>query len=552
MSNFAKTRPAEAQRPECKVLPDGRKRITRYFELPHGWTLTTKLNMPWGELDVGETPAEGWDGLRLVDAYSTDNPAHPISRARDTRALIVLVFEQIPETGELQVGRNTQRKLEDGRVALEAQFLQFSSDTFVPLTIGTTTAPGDPLAYLMTEDAPNDGCLHRITRTYVYEGTIETTLDTKQGGALLIQTIKSVKAVPATPLGYTLIGQPIQNPNGLPTYTYTFAKGLGTVLTRTALENNGKMIRHYATALGVAPTAPAPLIAPAVVPVETTIREADGYTIYESEWAEGKGVISIVQDVREDGLRLETWISLGTAYDASYMLPVGVLKRKDDEDITGGKRFVVTCIQSATGEAPDTGVVLTYHKEMKFLFPGRAKAFTTPVPAIAPDGTGFTAYAHDVYLDPPIEVDIDAIVEVSYQNTNVLGSLAYSRYNPDRWACVRSTWEGWDIAPHSRVQPLTGYRAVGSPINFTAGAQISSGGTVILTGVNTSCMDNRVYGTSSGKITVNGGPPAPDGNTYTLAASLSDGPAFTGLDGTTYYRKTVIRATIPTQTAMPV
>ncbi len=552
MSAFGRSNPAEAQKPECKVLPDGRKRITRYFDVPHSSLIPNLLNLPWGEVDEGETPFEGWSGLRLVDAFSTDNPAHPMTRARDTRPLIVLVFEQIPATGEIQVGHNTQKQLEDGRTALEAQFLQFASDPFVPLTIGTSTAPGDTAAFLMTEDAPNDGCLHRITRTYVYEGIVETNLETKQGGRLLIQTIKSVKTVPATPLGYTLIGQPTQNPLGLPVYTYTFAYGQGTVLTRTVTENNGKMIRHFITALGTAPAAPAPLIAPAVVAVETIIREADGYQIYESEWVEGKGVIRILQDQRLDGLRLESWVSLGTTYDASYMLPPGVLQKKEDEDIEGMKRFVVTCIQSAAGGDPLDGTVLTYAAVRRFLYPGRAKAFTTSIPAIAPDGTGFTAYAHEVFLDPPIDKDIDATVEVSYQLGTTLGTLAHARWNPDNWATIWAKYEGWDIAPKVHIQPLTGYRAVGSPVNFTAGPQISAGGTVILTGVNTTCMGNRVYGTSSGQVKVVGGPSAPDGNTYTLDAFLSEGPAFVALDGTAYFRKTVITATIPTQTAMPV
>lgn len=552
MRNFGHTRPAEAQKPECEVLPDGRKRITRYFDVPHGSQIPDLLNLPWGEIDTGETEFEGWSGLRLVGAKSIDAPAHPSSRARDTRPLIALIFEQIPETGEIQVGFNTQKQLEDGRTALEAQFLQFSSDTFVPQTIGASTAPGDASAFLMTEDAPNDGTLHRITRTYVHEGILETDLQTDQGGALLIQTIKSAVTVPATPSGFTLVGQPVQSPDGLPTYTYTYAKGLGTVLTRVSIENNGKLKRYFTTSLGVTPAAPAPTIGGTVVQVDSSTRQAKGYAIYDAEWAEGIGVIQIRQDQRLDGLRLESWVSLGQAYDPSFMLPPGVLQKKDEEEISGGKRFVVTCIQSADGDDPDDGVVQTYQARNKFLYPGRAKAFTTPIPAIAPDGTGFTAYAHEVFLDPPISVGIDATVQVSYQTSLTLGTLAHPRWNPDNWATIWSKWEGWDIAPHVHIQSLTGYRAVGSPVNFTAGPQISAGGTVILTGVNTTCMGNRVYGTSSGQVKVVGGPSAPDGLTLTLDAFLSEGPAFVGLDGTEYYRKTVIFATIPTQTALPV
>ncbi len=327
---------------------------------------------------------------------------------------------------------------------------------------------------------------------------------------------------------------------------------MGTVVTRISIENNGKLKRYFTTSLGVAPAAPAPTIGGTVVQVDSSTRQAKGYAIYDAEWAEGIGVIQIRQDQRLDGLRLESWVSLGQAYDADFMLPPGILQKKDEEEITGGKRFVVTCLQSAAGGDPTDGVVQTYQARSKFLYPGRAKAFTTPIPAIAPDGTGFTAYAHEVFIDPPISVGIDATVQISYQTSLTLGALAHPRWNPDNWATIWAKWEGWDIAPHVHIQALTGYRAVGSPVNFTAGPQISSGGTVILTGVNTTCMGNRVYGTSSGQVKVVGGPSAPDGLTLTLDAFLSEGPAFVGLDGTEYYRKTVIYATIPTQTALPV
>jgi hypothetical protein len=44
-----------------------------------------------------------------------------------------------------------------------------------------------------------------------------------------------------------------------------------------------------------------------------------------------------------------------------------------------------------------------------------------------------------------------------------------------------------------------------------------------------------------------GGPEDPVGNTYTIETPLLE-EAFTDIDGTQYYRKTIITATIPAQT----
>lgn len=466
-----------------------RRRITRVYDVINYVSMTpamlnSYLALPWGEADAtyptcllikqdvtGQGEGEG--------SFYAPNKNPPI---------LTRVFEQIPASAEIQVGNNTAKKLQDGRTAIEAEFLQFSSATPTPGTPGFTTAPGDANAYMMTESAPSDGTLRRITRTYVYAGTIATDLQTLLEGALLIQTITSVKTVPATPSGYTLIGQPIDSPNGLPTYTYKFAKGSGLVEKRIQL--------------------------------------------------------------RDGGLRLETWISLGNSFDSGTMQPPGILAVKDEENLDGYKRFTVTCTQKADGTDPTSGIVLTYGIKSPWKFPGRAKAYTTDFTAIAPDLSTYTAHARDVFLSPPVEILIDATVQVSYQTSAAIGSLTYPLWNPDTWATVQAFWEGWGATPRSLIQTHNEYRAVGSPVTFTAGATISSGGTVVLSGSNNSCMGERVYGLSTGSITVSGGPSAPDGNTYTLSVQLE--PAFQAEDGTQYYRRTVVYATIPTQTALPV
>ena len=70
-----------------------------------------------------------------------------------------------------------------------------------------------------------------------------------------------------------------------------------------------------------------------------------------------------------------------------------------------------------------------------------------------------------------------------------------------------------------------------------------------------SCLGELCYPTGTGtpySLAVKGGPANPEGNTYTLAAEIDPEPAFVAYDGTKYYRRTFVIATIPPQPALPV
>lgn len=605
-----------------EVLPDGRRRITRFVGVANKDRIPPELDLEYATLDEGDGQAEDdWKGLRLTNKKLTDDVPPP--GGKDSRPMLQLIYEQIDETEETPVGGTTERVLEDGRKAFELNYVQFSINAFVPGTVGTDTAPNDGSAFLMKVEGPDDGTVRRITRTYVYSGTIETDFQTKNNGALLIQTIKSVKTVPATPSGYTLIGQPVQAPGGLPVYSYTFAKGngevsreteyrlstdagttgmtvvtvaflsapgvssnpitppggystvkdshqdadghriwtgiyatgTGTVISGKEIKYNGKVVLYSATALNTAPAAPSATIGGTVTLISSETRNDrfhEGVLIYDYRWAEGLGVIDKRNQPRDGGLQLATWTSVGTTYDSGSMQPAGILMLKDMEETDGMEKYTVTCMQNSAGGDPTSGTALTYNPKARFTYPGRAKAFKTDFTAIAPDASTFTAHAYDVFLSAPQTVWVDATVDVTYQSSGSIGSLPHTLWNPDSWATIRAIWESWDVRPRSIVRQHYGYRAVGtSPLTFTASAAISGGGTVNISGVDVSCMGERVYGLSSGSISVDGGPVAPDGNSYIIAEPRIE-PAFVGADGTQYYRVTIVTAEIPTQTALPV
>lgn len=332
--------------PEVEQLPDGRLAYTRFMQIGVTGQITADLisQLALGAADPIPLFPDATKGPRLTNRTIEHNP--------DGNTYVKLRFEQLKATGETQTGGLTERVLDDGRVGFELTYLQWSSDTFTPGTPGTDVAPNDANAYLLKVDAPDDGTLRRITRTYVYAGTLSTDTQTKQGGKLMIKVITSAKTVPSTPSGYTLIGQPVQSPSGLPIYSYTYAKGAGRVSTKTGerfkgkltyttivylgtddgvtpsgtlnateteqrdgytittdtyysvtsdgyvtndaqeTRNGGALVMHHSVRIGSAPATPSAAIAGTVTLISANTRQEEGFTIYDYTWAEGVGEIS--------------------------------------------------------------------------------------------------------------------------------------------------------------------------------------------------------------------------------------------------------------------
>lgn len=304
MATLLNATPREARVAEAEVLRDGRKRLTRFLEVGNRLVLPEELGFSPGTADIFDDAPEGWGGLLLTDHHITDELG---PKGKDTRPILELVFEQISPTAETQLGGRTERELPDGRKGYELTWLQFSVNAFVPGTVGTDTDPNDAEAFLQAVEGPDDGTVRTIKRTYVYAGELAIDTQTKNNGALSVVTITSAKTVPSTPSGYTLIGQPIQNPNGLPIYTYTFAMGTGEVSRQIEYRQspdqgaNGVTITtiKYLTVPSVSSD---PTTGPASSEnIGSTYENADGYKVWTSIYANGQGTILTSTETKNGG-----------------------------------------------------------------------------------------------------------------------------------------------------------------------------------------------------------------------------------------------------------
>lgn len=442
---------------EITKLPDGRERVVRWRSISAGRAAASLMFPAWGTVDPaakdgvagGTTP-----DVRLVNQVIGDFEGRPA---------LIQTYEEIPATAEIQVGSNTALAMEDGRTGYEAEFLQFSAGPYVPGTVGTTTAPGDASAFLQRAEQTNDGTLRRIKRTYVYAGQTAQSDNYGEQSKELTRTITSVKTVPSTPAGYTLIRADVNPVSGLPVYRYTFVRG--------------------------------------------------------------EGLVAVSISMRNDGLREETHVAYGTK-----STPSGIVVRDDYREGNGYRIYTVSSMQAADGGAV-TSATYSIQAYVPFTYPGRAKAFSE---------TYDSKVMLNLFKSPPVATQVLATITVSYQTANTLGTIS-DFWNPTEWACVRAQWVGSYGRQTSQIDALPGYRAESAtPVTYTGN------------GFDSSIFGGVIYNATTAKITVTGGPADPGGTTKTLHAALDERPAFTSLAGVNYYRKTLVSAAIPAQSALPV
>lgn len=106
-------------------------------------------------------------------------------------------------------------------------------------------------------------------------------------------TFSSVGTNPTTaPAGSTLVSIDHREADGYRVWTVRYGAGTGTVVTDVDIKNGGKLYLYHRVGLNAPPTTPSPTIAGTVTLVSPDVRFADGYTIYDYQWAEGVGEIS--------------------------------------------------------------------------------------------------------------------------------------------------------------------------------------------------------------------------------------------------------------------
>lgn len=172
-------------------------------------------------------------------------------------------------------------------------------------------------------------------------------------------TVISIKALTAigssNPIsnpsgGFVIISYGSENQNGYLLWSAVYAKGVGSVITEIDQQNNGALTIYRIVALGAAPTPPADSYE-----VSSSVRESDGYQIFDYKWAKGEGEIS--RDI-EYGQSVDQGVTNGTTKTTiRYLVAPGATIEPSSvgssvlikQDVTEGNGYRVWTTSWATG-----------------------------------------------------------------------------------------------------------------------------------------------------------------------------------------------------------
>jgi len=222
-----------------------------------------------------------------------------------------------------------------------------------------------------------------------------------------------------------------------------------------------------------------------------------------------------------------------------------------------------------------------YNRMVDFTYPGVLSIGGDSVNAIK---------LYNFNLEPPVQAKIESKVSVIFQTSAdiVAGDFTFddgdgaatALWNPTEWASTYMSGISWNYSPFSETKGLRGYRinTTLSGIDELSGVAGSSTyshlGVVVFQnksplflekeistspgslkaaingvsdsqGIGTVVNGGRIYASTPYRMEISGGPIDPAGVKFTLDVDLR--PAFSDVDGNTYYKKTIITSTIPAQ-----
>lgn len=249
----------------------------------------------------------------------------------------------------------------------------------------------------------------------------------------------------------------------------------------------------------------------------------DAFTRILAEYLE-PGIVSRGERLVDGGLKE---VTIRSFYLPNAASP-GIVVSQTQENENGYPIWISTTLQKADGTSPTSaGAALTHGAEVTFTYPGVASFYEV---SITGGYNGLDYWLGDVDLSPPIESIVNATVTISYSSTSTFPAISPARWNPTSWAKLTAYWVTSGIEPTSKSQGLRGYR-VGATATLTYPGGFDKA----------SFFGQFVYGSSL--ATLAGGPANPSGSEYTLSYKVD--PAFVDVDGTQYYRRTQVTATIP-------
>ena len=312
------------------------------------------------------------------------------------------------------------------------------------------------------------------------------------------------------------------------------------------------------------------------------VDDTDSYREFERTYIQA-GTLSVSESNESEGV-----IKVTTTFLVTEGTTVGPVIAKNIGEFAGLKTISVTTLQDSAGQSIVHGganTVTQYNRMMDFTYPGVLSLGGDEII----DGSS-TTHLYNFNLEPPVQAKIESKVSVIFQTSAdiVAGDFTFNDgdgaasglWNPTEWASTYMSGVSWNYSPFSETKGLRGYRinTTLSGVTPLAGATgsnkyVHNGVTIfqnkspefleteVVTtpgslkaaingvsdsqGIKTIINGKRIFASTPYRIEISGGPTNPATVKFTLDVDLR--PAFSDIDGNTYYKKTIITSTIPAQ-----
>ena len=312
------------------------------------------------------------------------------------------------------------------------------------------------------------------------------------------------------------------------------------------------------------------------------IDDTDSYREFTRNYIQA-GTLSVSESNESEGV-----VKVTTTFLVTEGTTVGPVIARSTGEFAGLKTISVTTLQDSAGQSivhGDSNTVHKYNRMVDFTYPG--------VLSIGGDKlvvSGGTTFLYNFNLEPPVQAKIESRVSVIFQTSAdiVAGDFTFNDgdgaasglWNPTEWASTYMSGISWNYSPFSETKGLRGYRisttisgvderdlgvgnntfshlGVGIFTNKSASfleketntspgsLKAAINGVSDLRGLQTIVNGKRIFASTPYRMEISGGPIDPVGEKFTLDVDLR--PAFSDVDGNTYYKKTIITSTIPAQ-----
>ena len=271
-----------------------------------------------------------------------------------------------------------------------------------------------------------------------------------------------------------------------------------------------------------------------------------------TKWAED-GIEKIGYRVETPGVRRASYRFLGREGTT-----VGPVMMRDIQDYEGFRTYVVETMQDISGnalasESVSYTVINQVTKPVTFNYPGTIQIDSDTLRAAA---SGVAEISLKMF-NPigPSSPKIDATIYTYFQtsgsvaltdNTNNRQAGVSGYWNPKSWVSSFVKGVGLNFAPMAQNRSLSGYALRNGGTASITGTQSTTPGDpmIFLDGVRQYATEGDAAITYTMALT--GGPPDPEGSTFVIFRDVE--PAFSDVEGNSYFKKTIIIATIPART----